>query len=65
MRITNCWEFKRCGREAGDNKVKELGMCPVSTEQRLDGVHDGECAGRACWILAGTLCAVPCRVHSQ
>jgi hypothetical protein len=52
----NCWQFKKCGREAGGNKVKELGICPASTEHRLHGVHDGECAGRTCWVVAGTLC---------
>ena len=56
MKKTNCWEFKGCGRQAGGNKVKELGMCPASTEQRLDGIHGGYCAGRACWVVAGTLC---------
>ena len=25
-------------------------------ESRLDGVHGGTNAGRACWIVAGTLC---------
>lgn len=23
----NCWEFKKCGRETGGSKVKELGVC--------------------------------------
>ena len=52
----NCWEFKGCGREPGGAKVAELGVCPASTEGRLEGVHDGKNAGRACWIVAGTLC---------
>lgn len=26
------------------------------TEKRLDGIHGGEKAGRACWIIAGTFC---------
>jgi hypothetical protein len=56
MKKMNCWEVKGCGRQAGGNKVKELGMCPASTEQRLDGIHGGYCAGRACWVVAGTLC---------
>jgi hypothetical protein len=56
MKKKNCWEFKRCGREVGGGKVKELGTCPAVTERRLDGSHDGECAGRACWVVAGTLC---------
>ncbi len=56
MKKQNCWEFKRCGREAGGSKVKDLGTCPASTERKLHGAHDGENAGRSCWIVAGTLC---------
>ncbi len=52
----NCWEFKRCGREVGGSKVFDFGLCPAATEQRLDGIHDGMNAGRACWVIAGTLC---------
>ena len=53
---TNCWEFKKCGREQNGSKVDELGVCPSSTEKALDGVHGGNNAGRACWVVAGTLC---------
>mgnify|MGYP001560368420 CR=1 FL=1 len=56
MKKINCWEFKQCGREPGGKHVKELGVCPATIEQRLDGVHGGENAGRACWIVAGTFC---------
>ncbi len=52
----NCWEFKQCGREAGGAKADELGICPAATDVRLDGIHEGKNAGRACWVLAGTLC---------
>jgi hypothetical protein len=52
----NCWEVKYCGRHVGGTKVMELGVCPASTETRLDGVHGGAKAGRACWVIAGTLC---------
>lgn len=52
----NCWEVKNCGREVGGSKAAELGVCPASTESRLDGVHGGKNAGRACWILKDTLC---------
>jgi hypothetical protein len=52
----NCWEYKQCGREVGGSKVKELGTCPASTERRLDAIHAGENAGRACWVVAGTFC---------
>ena len=52
----NCWEVKMCGREPGGIKTGELGICPASEEARLDGIHGGKNAGRACWIVAGTLC---------
>ncbi len=53
---TNCWEVKKCGREPGGSRVDRLGVCPAATERRLDGVHGGTNAGRACWVVAGTLC---------
>ncbi len=52
----NCWEFKRCGRNPGGEHVGVMGVCPAAMELRLDGVHDGENAGRACWVISGTLC---------
>ncbi len=56
MKKLNCWEFKQCGRETGGSKVKEMGTCPASIERKLHAVHDGENAGRSCWVVAGTLC---------
>lgn len=52
----NCWEFKRCGRQSGGSKAQELGICPVTTHAELDGAHGGKNAGRACWVVAGSLC---------
>jgi PAS domain S-box-containing protein len=52
----NCWEFKNCEREPGGMKAHELGICPVFETSCLDGVHHGTHAGRACWVVAGTLC---------
>jgi hypothetical protein len=56
MKKLNCWEFKKCGREPGGAKVNELGICPASTDTRLDGTHGGKNAGRACWVVAGSYC---------
>ncbi len=56
MAKLNCWEFKKCGRQPGGPKAAELGICPATVEERLDGVHGGTNAGRACWVVAGTLC---------
>jgi hypothetical protein len=52
----NCWEFKQCGRELGGAKVHEMGVCPASTENSVDGVHGGIDAGRCCWAVVGTFC---------
>ena len=41
----NCWEFKKCGREAGGIKAKELGVCPAYPDY-----------GKQCARVAGTLC---------
>ncbi|EKD33027.1 MAG: hypothetical protein ACD_76C00102G0007 [uncultured bacterium] len=56
MSRSNCWEFKRCGREPYGAKAQTLGVCPAATERRLDGVHGGRNSGRACWVVAGTFC---------
>lgn len=40
----NCWEFMRCGREAGGMNAEEQGVCPVYTQAE----------GSACWFVAGT-----------
>jgi hypothetical protein len=42
----NCWEHKGCHKE----------LCPAHSEKRLDGIHGGTNAGRACWVVAGTRC---------
>ena len=52
----NCWEFMNCGRQPQGRLVHDLGECPAALEERLDGEHDGVNAGRACWVVAGTLC---------
>ena len=56
MNKINCWEFKGCKREPDSDKVSELAVCPSATETRLNGVHGGKNAGRACWAVAGTMC---------
>ncbi len=53
---TNCWEFKKCGRQPGGSKVDDLGVCPAAVEKSIDGIHGGKNAGRACWAVAGSLC---------
>lgn len=45
MAPKNCWELKKCGRELGGIKVKEMGVCPAYPHH-----------GRDCWMVAGTFC---------
>jgi len=52
----NCWEFKKCGREPGGENSPAVGVCPAPVTLTLDGVHGGTAAGRACWVIAGTMC---------
>lgn len=52
----NCWEFKKCGREPGGSTIHDSGICPASTTEKLNGLHGGKNAGRACWFVVGTLC---------
>ena len=40
-----CWEFKKCGREKGGAKEKEMGVCPAWPD------HGFSCAG-----VTGTFC---------
>jgi hypothetical protein len=56
MPPTNCWEHKKCVRQPGGSKVAELGICPVTTSTRTDGMNHGRNGGRACWVISGTLC---------
>lgn len=52
----NCWDFKKCGRAPGGAGVDNRKSCPTYLEQRLNRVHGGKNAGRACWVVAGTFC---------
>ena len=54
--MTNCWEFKKCGREAGGSKALELGVCPAYTFTPANGFCGGKNAGRGCAYVAGTFC---------
>jgi len=52
----NCWEAKQCGRITGGKNVASLGVCPARTAGKFDGIHGGWNGGRACWVVAGTMC---------
>jgi hypothetical protein len=51
----NCWEAKDCGREPNGRNVLLYGICPVTIESSVDGVHKGKNGGRCCWALAPTI----------
>ena len=52
----NCWDFKKCGRQPGGNRVPDLGVCPASIDFKANGLNGGSNGGRICWALTGTLC---------
>lgn len=54
--MMNCWEFKKCGREPGGEKVSELGACPAPQFAELNGGNKGDNGGRMCWLVKATLC---------
>jgi len=56
MQKLNCWEFKKCGREPGGAKSKEMGICPATTESFATGMNGGKNGGRICWAVTGTFC---------
>ena len=56
MSTLNCWEYFKCGREAGGANTGTLGVCPAFTATHLDGRHNGTNGGRLCWTIAGTHC---------
>ncbi|MCU0722414.1 MAG: hypothetical protein MUC63_02155 [Planctomycetes bacterium] len=59
MARLNCWEATGCGREPGGAKARETGVCPAAVDLALFGTNGGACAGRACWVVAGTFAPGP------
>lgn len=41
-RKINCWDFVKCGREFGGEKVTEMGVCPASIDISANGLNDGK-----------------------
>ena len=56
MKKSNCWEYKKCGREIGGRNISKLGVCPASICLQLNGINDGTNGGRTCWAIVGTFC---------
>jgi len=49
----NCWEFMRCGREAGGRNIDQLGICPAYPEE-----------GQRCANVVGTFCDLVKALHA-
>ncbi len=56
MGSQNCWEFKKCGRAPGGDKVVDLGVCPAASDSASNGLNGGLNGGRICWAVGGTFC---------
>ena len=52
----NCWEYMKCGREPGGDKVAELGICRVANAKHLNGTNSGLTGGRVCFAVVGSFC---------
>ncbi len=53
---TNCWDYKKCGRENNGVNVHELGVCPAASATEADGFCGGKNGGRGCAFITGTFC---------
>ncbi len=53
----NCWQFKKCGRQPGGDRVPEFGVCPAARASSADCINGGKNGGRVCWIVASTMCS--------
>ena len=54
----NCWEFMGCGLHMNRDLIGdgEAALCPACCDKKRKGLHGGKNAGRACWLVSGTLC---------
>jgi hypothetical protein len=55
MKKKNCWEHMKCGRHP-EGQASGAGVCSVCAHEELNGMHGGENAGRACWVIDDSLC---------
>ncbi len=53
----NCWEYFNCSREIS-NKNRINSVCNVSLISSQHGINGGINAGRHCWEIEGSYCAV-------
>lgn len=46
MNFIRCWEYKKCERQPGGSRARELGHCPAAYSPDNN-----------CWLVAGTMCS--------
>lgn len=51
----NCWEYMKCGREAGGKNSSESGVCPVAEDVSANSLNMGLNGGRICWVIVDDL----------
>ena len=55
----NCWQFMGCLLQKNEEMFRGQGesyKCPVLSEEKFDGIHEGINGGRVCWIVSNTFC---------
>jgi len=54
----NCWEFMGCEvpKDGTLFNFRKSRTCPALLAKRLNGIHGGKNAGRACWVVSNTMC---------
>ena len=55
MAKLNCWEYMNCCQNNPNSFVDGKNTCPAYLSTIANGINDGESAGRACWVIAGSL----------
>jgi hypothetical protein len=53
----NCWDYFKCGREISNPKRSDS-VCNVSLISSQHGINGGINAGRHCWEIEGSYCAI-------
>lgn len=52
----DCWEYQGCERGPQGRRSRNGHGCPAAASGVLDGTNGGTNGGRACWVVADTLC---------
>jgi hypothetical protein len=52
----NCWEFKFCRRQIGNERQQGEVTCTTFQKPKLNGIYGGNNGGSACWVVPETPC---------